>query len=121
MAQRHTPRLRKLREGPAREEIARLAKEERRARWRARWARLRAFWGRLGSKAKRWAAIGAVTSSLGKPAWKLVVKVRALYEARSIGRAELPKTGQPTTAMDFVAEPKHAAPPLPGEPKSSKK
>lgn len=114
-------RLRRLREGAARAEAKRLAREARRASWRARWARLRAFWGRLGSKAKRWAAIGAVGSSLGKPAWKLVVKVRALYEARSIGRAELPKTGQPTTAMDFVAEPQHAAPPLPGAPPSFKK
>lgn len=114
-------RLRRFREGAARAEAKRLAQEERRARWRARWAALKAFWGRLGSKAKKWAAAGAVVSSLGKPAWKLVAKVRALYDARSIGRPELPKTGQPTMATDFVPEPKHEAPPLPGVPKSSKK
>lgn len=102
-------------------ELDRLGGEERRTRWRARWGRLRAFWGRLGTRAKRWAAIAALISTLGKPVVKLVLKIRELYLAGSIGPAELPKTGQPTTAMDFVPEPKPVVQPSPKDPRSSTK
>lgn len=120
MPPRHTPRSQGLWEAHQ-AELDRLVGDERRARWRARWGRFRAFWGRLGAKAKRWAAVGALISTVGKPAWKLVLKARALYKARSVAPAELPKTGQPTVATDFVAEPKPAAPPSPDGRPSSKK
>lgn len=120
MSPRNTPRSQGL--GRALEaEVRRLGAEERRARWRARWCGLRAFWGRLEARAKRWAAVGAIVSMVGKPAWKLAIKVRALYRARSVAPAELPKTGTPTTALDFVPEPKPDATQSSGEPGSSQK
>lgn len=120
MSPRRTPRSQKL--GDAHQaEMKRLAAAERRSRWKARWDRLRASWGRLSHRLKRWAAAGTVIATLGKPVVKLALKARALYKARSVAPAELPKTGQPTTAMDFVPEPKPVAKPSSGAPPSSQK
>lgn len=115
MSPRSTPRSQRLRDAHQ-AELDRLEGEERRARWRGRWNALRAAWGRLGKKAKGWSAGVALATTLGKPLWHLVVKAHALYKARSVAPAELPKTGVRTVATDFVPEPKRAArPPGSGE------
>jgi len=79
---------------------------------RARWQRpdaLRPWDARLVAHAKRWTKVVSVVaglvgaaSALGGAAVKAWRYVRA---GGATAPAELPKTGTPTTAMDFVSEP----------------
>ena len=78
----------------------------RRERWRRRlkgWEERLRVWERRG---KRMAVIGSVLSGLATG----VAKLHGYIERRRLPPAELPATGQPTTAPDFVSEPKKPGP-----------
>jgi len=101
---RRTPleRLRAL----ASEDLRVQAREETKRRILGLWGRLDAFQKRVGRRVKTITGLAAAGSALyGALHNPLVDKLVALYRARSVGSAELPKTGIASTAEDFVTKP----------------
>ena len=87
-------------------EQAELRRQGRRERWRRRlkdWEERIRVWERRG---KRLAVIGSVLSGLATG----FAKLHGYIERRRVPAAELPATGQPTIAPEFVSEPKKPGP-----------
>jgi hypothetical protein len=88
-------------------ELVELRRRDRRDRWRRRLSRWEETLRRWERTAKRWAIVGSILSGAATG----VAKLHAYIEARRIPDALPAPTGTPTTAPDFVPEPKHAAKP----------
>jgi len=89
-------------------ELVELRSRARRDRWKRRLSHWEETLRRWERTAKRWAIVGSILSGAATG----VAKLHAYIEARRIPDAQLPAaTGTPTTAPDFVPEPKHDARP----------